>query len=183
MDADERRHSILLAARDLFRERPYDQVSITDIAEAAGVARGLLHHYFASKRELYLEVIRTVSTVVEMGDQESWSTAVDSFVTAVRTNQTAWLTSIGAAGPAHEDDVESILDGASEVLAAQTIGALGIPDDDPHLRALVRGYGGLVREITLEWLVRGRLDEDQARTILTRTLPLLVTEILPDLEA
>jgi AcrR family transcriptional regulator len=54
MDSAERRRQILHAATGLFLRRPYSQVSISDIAEEAGVARGLLHHYFDSKRDLYL---------------------------------------------------------------------------------------------------------------------------------
>ncbi|HEX4902754.1 MAG TPA: helix-turn-helix domain-containing protein, partial [Acidimicrobiales bacterium] len=54
LDSEERRSQILQAATGLFLRRPYADVSITDIAEAAGVARGLLHHYFESKRALYL---------------------------------------------------------------------------------------------------------------------------------
>src|SRR5437588_12218189 len=58
LDHDERRAQILACARRLFSERNYDAVSTTDIAREAGVARGLLHHYFGTKRDLYLEVVR-----------------------------------------------------------------------------------------------------------------------------
>src|SRR5580698_8376746 len=57
LDHDERRAQILTCARRLFSERNYDAVSTTDIAREAGVARGLLHHYFGTKRDLYLEVV------------------------------------------------------------------------------------------------------------------------------
>src|SRR4051794_41427462 len=60
LEHDERREQILSAARRLFSERPPGSVSTTDIAREAGVARGLLHHYFGTKRDLYLEVMRSV---------------------------------------------------------------------------------------------------------------------------
>src|SRR3984893_9951805 len=60
MEHDERRDQILVCARRLFSERPYASVSTTEIAREAGIARGLLHHYFGTKRELYLEVVRTL---------------------------------------------------------------------------------------------------------------------------
>src|SRR5947209_20620808 len=60
LDHDERRRQILLVARRLFSERNYDAVSTSEIAREAGVARGLLHHYFGTKRELYLEVVRNL---------------------------------------------------------------------------------------------------------------------------
>src|SRR5690606_33424180 len=58
LESDERRRQILDAARALLATRPYNEVSMADLAEAAGVARGLLHHYFGSKRDLYLAIVR-----------------------------------------------------------------------------------------------------------------------------
>src|SRR5205807_8880700 len=58
LEHDERRQQILDCARRLFSERNYASVSTSEIARQAGVARGLLHHYFGTKRELYLEVVR-----------------------------------------------------------------------------------------------------------------------------
>src|ERR1700712_2802323 len=58
LQPDARREQILDCAVRLFGERPYAAVSTTDIARAAGVARGLLNHYFGTKRELYLAVVR-----------------------------------------------------------------------------------------------------------------------------
>ena len=46
LDPGQRREQILDAANALFAERAYDEVSIEDIAGAAGVTRGLVHHYF-----------------------------------------------------------------------------------------------------------------------------------------
>ena len=66
MDYDERRRLILDAATGLFLRRPYGQVSISDIADAAGVAKGLLHHYFGSKRDLYLQVVRDVGSMASI---------------------------------------------------------------------------------------------------------------------
>src|SRR3954468_21189652 len=71
LEHDERREQILAAARRLFSERPPGSVSTTDIAREAGVARGLLNHYFGTKRDLYLEVVRALVTLPEMDDAEA----------------------------------------------------------------------------------------------------------------
>ena len=57
-DADERRRRILSVARRLFSERGFSDVSTIEIASEAGVARGLINHYYGTKRELYVEVVR-----------------------------------------------------------------------------------------------------------------------------
>ncbi|WP_287931940.1 helix-turn-helix domain-containing protein, partial [Arthrobacter sp.] len=52
LSPDERREQIFACAQRLFAQRPYEDVSATDIASAAGVARGLVNHYFGNKRGL-----------------------------------------------------------------------------------------------------------------------------------
>ena len=60
LGGDARRAEILRFAGELFCERSYDAVSIADVARAAGVARGLVNHYFGTKRGLFLEVVRAM---------------------------------------------------------------------------------------------------------------------------
>lgn len=56
--AAETRERIIAAAVQIFSETTYDEVAVSDIAKAAGVAHGLLFHYFGSKRGIYLEAMR-----------------------------------------------------------------------------------------------------------------------------
>src|SRR6201992_1369364 len=58
---DARRAQLLRAGEAVFTARAFDDVSIEDIAEAAGVSKNLLYHYFSGKRELYLETIRAAA--------------------------------------------------------------------------------------------------------------------------
>lgn len=192
MDRDVRRGEILRAAGRLFHERPYSSVSVGDIAEEAGVAKGLMHHYFGSKRDLYLEVVREVAATpaVLLPDDEDldtpdvWERSVEGFLTVIAQKPELWMLSVTVGGAEKDDEVASILDDAKEVLADQTIRALGLEDraDDPTLRALVRGYGGFVQELTVEWLGRRRLTERQVRDAMIETLPLLLERVLPLIE-
>ena len=95
LDYDERRQLILDAARRLFCQRPYSEVSMADLAEAAGVARGLLHHYFGSKRDLYLAVMRDLLQVptIPLPDHASrleagqvWETSVEGWMRLIESN-------------------------------------------------------------------------------------------------
>ena len=56
--AAETRQRLIAAAVDLFSAHRYDDVAAADIAKTAGVAHGLLFHYFGSKRGIYLQAIR-----------------------------------------------------------------------------------------------------------------------------
>ena len=56
---------MLDAANDLFAERGYDEVSVEDIARAAGVTRGLVHHYFGGRTEVYVALLERLDAVRE----------------------------------------------------------------------------------------------------------------------
>jgi AcrR family transcriptional regulator len=54
---EKRRQEILYAGLSLFIQKGYSGTTIKDIASAVGMSAGLLFHYFASKEELYLELV------------------------------------------------------------------------------------------------------------------------------
>src|SRR6476660_1331426 len=57
MPAGERRAAILDAAMRVFADRGYHGSSIDEIAGEAGVSKALIYEHFASKQELYGELI------------------------------------------------------------------------------------------------------------------------------
>lgn len=50
--------TILAVAREIFAERGYDAASIRQIATAAEVDPALVHHYFGTKEQLFIAVVR-----------------------------------------------------------------------------------------------------------------------------
>ena len=61
----QRSEQILDAANALFAERGYDEVSVEDIASSAGVTRGLVHHYFGGRKEVYIALLERLGTMRE----------------------------------------------------------------------------------------------------------------------
>src|SRR5438045_1701488 len=55
--ADERRTQLLATALDVFAAKGLDDATVKDLSDAAGVAQGLLYHYFRSKEELLQAVL------------------------------------------------------------------------------------------------------------------------------
>lgn len=193
LDYDDRHAQILSAARRLFCSRPYSEVSMSDLAEAAGVTRGLLHHYFGSKRDLYLAVVRQLIKIPAMPlpdarglERESvWDQSVDGWMHLIEANRDLWLTAVGAGGVGRDPELSQILDEGREATAQRCLEALGISraDTTEEMRSVVRAYGGMVEEVTREWLERGRLTRAQARVLLRGALPLMIEQLLPDLMA
>jgi AcrR family transcriptional regulator len=61
LHVDERRAQLLDLGAHLFSIHSYDGLSVDDIAQAAGISKGLLYHYFPSKRDFYVETIRAAA--------------------------------------------------------------------------------------------------------------------------
>ena len=59
------REAIVDAAERLFLERGFGTVSMDDLAEGAGVARRTLYNQFASKEEIFREMLLRVSSQLE----------------------------------------------------------------------------------------------------------------------
>ncbi len=55
---DERRITLVEAAKRCFASRGYHATTVDDITRAAGVAKGTFYLYFDEKREIYYDVIR-----------------------------------------------------------------------------------------------------------------------------
>ena len=56
---DQRKEQILSNALALFATRGLSATKISDIASASGVSQGLIYHYFRSKEEVFVELVRT----------------------------------------------------------------------------------------------------------------------------
>jgi AcrR family transcriptional regulator len=180
MQPDERREQILVCAMRLFGEHPYTAVSTTELARQAGVARGLINHYFGTKRDLYLEVVRRLVTIPRFAIAQlpdgpldtRVAAAVDWFLDGVSRDPQAWL----AMTAGWDSDVAHILAAADENAADRVLSAMGLPLDVPQLRAMLRSYFGMVKATCREWLVRKDLTREQVRTLLVSTLLTLIHE-------
>lgn len=57
MSGDERRAQLLATAREVFARRGFHGTSMDEVAEAAGITKPVLYQHFASKRDLYMELL------------------------------------------------------------------------------------------------------------------------------
>jgi AcrR family transcriptional regulator len=184
LEPDERREQILACAEQLFAEQPYGAVSTTELARQAGVARGLINHYFGTKRDLYLEVVRRLITIPRFAVEQlpdgpleiRVTAAVDWFLDGVSRNSKAWLAATGGLDP----DVERLLAAADETAVDRVLQATGFSADVPELRAMVRSYFGMVKAACREWLVRKDLSHEQVRFLLITTLLSLLRNLRDD---
>jgi AcrR family transcriptional regulator len=190
LEPDARREQILECATRLFGERPYAAVSTTDIAREAGVARGLLNHYFGTKRDLYLAVVRKLVLLPEIDDVEVQTgplktrvqRSVDWFLDVVSVHAKAFVAVTGAEGVGDDPEIERILAEADDRAAGKVLQTVGLaPDVDGH-RAVIRAYGGLVKAAVREWVRGETLTREQVHLLLSQALITIVRDVLPEME-
>ena len=195
LEHDERRSQILAHARRLFSERHFGAVSTIEIARAAGVARGLIHHYFGTKRDLYLEALQTMVSMplqpvpTELDGREPeqlLGEGVDRWLEMLSRNRETWIAARGAQGFGRDADVEAILEDAREKAVDEVIAAMRPTEPPaaapPEFRALVRAYAGLAEATSLEWLQHGRLTRPQARALLYEAFVAIFRQVLDAVE-
>ncbi len=190
MEPDERRGQILGVARGLFGARSYSDVSTSDIATEAGVARALINHYFGSKRELYLEVVRQMMVIPTSVTEnlppttveERVSLCVDRWLDVVERNRDMWLSAIGSEALGRDPEIDQIMLESDEIATDRVLEAAMLADVTAgrgKLRAIIRSHGSMLKAASREWLVRGTLSRGDLHVMLTRTVLHLVNTVFP----
>ncbi|MFC8048055.1 TetR/AcrR family transcriptional regulator, partial [Nocardia sp. NPDC057353] len=192
LEPDERRAQILACAIDMFGERPYAAVSTAELAQRAGVARGLINHYFGNKRDLYLAVVRRMVTlphrdemVVPTGSpRERVGASVTWLLDTIAEHGSTWVKVTSHEGVGEDPEVQQILDQADDAAADRLLSMVGLGESPrgEELRAVVRAFGGLVKVAGREWITRGSLERDQVHILLTDVLLTLVTTTMPEID-
>ncbi len=100
LDVDERRTQLVALGLEHFGSRAYDDVSIDAIATAAGISKGLLYHYFPTKRAYYAAIIREAAaqlvacteTDASIAPLERLHAGLDAYLGYVREHAKAYAT-------------------------------------------------------------------------------------------
>ena len=177
LDPGQRREQILDAANALFAERAYDEVSIEDIASAAGVTRGLVHHYFGGRKDVYIGLLERLGAQRE----ERLRPPVGRSACARGRHRVA-LARLDRGQPhdlarhdrAGEDiadpDVRRVVaDLVRRAVALLTDLHADIAEDSPRLRHALECWTELNRAATRRWL-RGEATREATHELLASTL-------------
>ena len=152
--------------------RSLDDLAIEDIAAAAGISRGLLFHYFPSKRDYREAVVRAaaadflahVAPNAELPVVERLRAAVQTFVDYVCDNRDGYVSLLrGAAGG--DPALRTIFDETRSTIAAQVLDQLtlmGATTPPSRVRLAVRGWVAFSEEVVLDWLSEPSPDIERA---------------------
>jgi AcrR family transcriptional regulator len=180
LDVDERRTQLLALGLGLFAARPYDDISIDDLARAAGISKGLLYHYFPTKRDFYVAAleeaaqqlvarVRAADSGPEASILERVTRGLDAYLTFVHAHATAYV-ALMRGGIGADGAVVRILDRTRDAFFERMLDDVPAEIVTPLLRAAFRGYIGFVETAALDWVEKRELPREALLHLCTGAL-------------
>ncbi|MEU0216207.1 TetR/AcrR family transcriptional regulator [Streptomyces sp. NPDC006265] len=184
LSTEERREQLLSVGARLFSESPYDDVWIEQVAEIAGVSRGLLYHYFPAKRDFFAAVVeresermlRMTAAVPGVPVREQLSAGLETFLEYVQAHAHGYR-AFHRADAAGDRAVRRVYQRALAAQEQQILAALAADpefgpafEERPEVRLAVRGWLAFTTAVCLEWLRGTELGRGQVRELCTRAL-------------
>nr|WP_203549541.1 TetR/AcrR family transcriptional regulator [Actinospica acidiphila] len=169
LSTEERREQLLAVGARLFSESPYDEVWIEQVAEIAGVSRGLLYHYFPAKRDFFAAVVeresermlRMTAPVPGVPVRAQLAAGLDAYLEYVESHAHGYR-AFHRADAAGDQAVRRVYRRALAAQERQILAALAadpefgpVLENRPDIRLAVRGWLAFTTAVCLEWL-RGR---------------------------
>lgn len=180
LSTDARREQLLAAGARLLAERPYDEVSIEEIARAADVSKGLLYHYFPTKKDFIIaaiergqeELAELTAPDPDLPPAEQLGASLDRFLDFVEEHEAAYTAifrSRGGGDPAIQAVLEAgrqqRMDAVIESLASWEAAPANV-ERTPTLETAAQGWFFFVEGAVLRWLERRDVERDELRELL-----------------
>jgi len=144
LDPEQRRGQLLDIGARLFAERPYEDVWIEEVAELAGVSRGLMY--------------------------QQVSAGLDSYI-AYFTKNPHGVLAVHQGSLSGDQTIKEIIDWELGVLQQRMLDALAL---DGHLRevgtAAVRGWLAFTKAVCIDQLQHATMTAEEMRELCLRTL-------------
>jgi len=175
---DARREQLLDLASERFAERSYEEVSIDEIARAAGVSKGLLYHYFPSKRELYVATVKATAaellaaTEPRPGEDPvaGLRETLEAYVEFVERHATAYAGIVRGGLGGADAEVLAIADRVRDELTRRIVETISPGRPSRELRLGVRGWQGYCEAVALDWVERRQVARSRAVELMMAAL-------------
>ena len=159
LDVEQRRAQLLSLGLQLFADRSYDEISIDELASAAGISKGLLYHYFPSKRDFYIACVRMAANqLVQRTFQaenieplDQLRRGLNAYLDFVEEHGRAY-SAVFRAGIGTDEEVAAIIDETRATILRRLVEGLGSDTVAPPLRSALRGWLGYVEAVILDWV-------------------------------
>ncbi|MFL5998880.1 MAG: TetR/AcrR family transcriptional regulator [Streptomyces sp.] len=160
MGVEERRQQLIGVALELFARRSPDEVSIDEIAAAAGISRPLVYHYFPGKLSLYEAALQRAAQDLASRFEEPHEGSLGGRLLRVMRRFFDFVDEHGPGfsalmrgGPAvGSSATNALIDSVRQVAYEQILSHLRVTDPPARLELLIRSWISLVESTALIWL-------------------------------
>ena len=151
---------------------------VEDVARAAGVTRGLVHHYFGGRKDVYVALVERLGGLREEGlrppvgrsARARVADTVSRWLDWTETNRAIYLGTIAPGEDIADPEVRRVVTELVHRAVAQVAAFhADIAEDSPRLRYALECWTGLNRAATRRWL-RGEATREATQELLASTL-------------
>ncbi|MEU9758580.1 TetR/AcrR family transcriptional regulator [Streptomyces sp. NPDC047985] len=182
MGVEERRRQLIDVALELFSHRTPDEVSIDEIAVAAGISRPLVYHYFPGKQSLYEAALRRAADELSERFVEPCEGPLGGRLLRVMKRFFDFVDEHGPGfsalmrgGPAAgSSTANAVIDGVRQAAYEQILAHLGVDVPSARLELVVRSWVSLAESTALLWLDGRRVPREELETQLVHDFAALV---------
>jgi AcrR family transcriptional regulator len=165
LEVDARRAQLLKLGRELFTTRAYDDLSIEEIARIGGISKGLLYHYFPSKRVFYVESVRQAAGELleqtapseDLSPLERLRAGIDAYLSYVERNKSVFATLMWR-GIVHDPEVSGIVESTKLLFFDRLFTDVS---NSPIGRNALRGWIAFIEASVLDWIEHSDVDRHE----------------------
>lgn len=180
LSPEERRGQLIALGLARLKSHPFDQDLIDEVVEAAGISKGLLFHYFPTKRDFLAAITREAAgellaaTEVDasLSQADQLRQGLDAYIGYIEQQPDSYAAIARSAGS--DEQLLAIFEETRSALADRIVTSLS-ERPAPLLRLAARGWIAMVEEATLMWL----RDQACARHQLIEMLEMAAIRVLP----
>lgn len=185
MSPQARRDQLISHGLRMLDNRALDQVSVEEVAEAAGVSRALIH-YFESKQDFLValtteqsrRMLARTEPDLSLGDPiEIARASLAQYIDYVSANRSAYLAILQGSG-ASDPAMREVADHTRTVMAERVLSLAELLEltRTPLIELAVHGWVTFTEQVTVRWLQDSAgVDRDALVELITRALPLIAT--------
>lgn len=161
MSREQRRAQLLELGMQAVTASSFDEVSVEQVADAAGISRGLLFHYFPTRRDFLVAIAEAgAQQLLEVTDPDPdldplarLRVGMAAYVDYIVDRQQAYVSLVrGAAGG--DPAMLEVVRRTRAQIVARMLDGLGMAPDQapPTLRIALHGWLGFVEEAAIAWM-------------------------------
>jgi len=176
---DERRAQLIALGLELFSSRAYDEVHIAELATAAGISKGLLYHYFPTKRDFYTAALQQAAERLlsqlqpdpSLPPPERLQRGLHRYLSYVQQYGTSYV-ALMRGGVGADPAVAAIVEETRLACMSRLISGMGFSPATlpPLVRIALRAWIGTVEAASLEWVLCPEVPADEVVSLLSAQL-------------